>query len=149
MRTLTCILVAGLLLPSPAFAQTAADSAAIRTTVLDYVDGWWSGDVERMERCLHPDLVKRVVFTHDVTGRSLMNSITKSDMIEYTRAGGGSAEIEQKGEVTVTVVAVEGSIANVIATSARYVDYLHLAKWNGQWLIVNVLWGPHAQVTQE
>jgi len=143
------MLLVGLFLPSPALAQTAADSAAIRATVLDYVDGWWSGDVERMERCLHPDLVKRIVFAHDATGRSLMNSITKSDMVEYTRAGGGSAELEQKGAVTVTVVAIEGSIANVIATSARYVDYLHLAKWNEQWLIVNVLWAPRAQGARE
>jgi hypothetical protein len=105
------------------------------------VDGWWTGDVDRMERCLHPDLVKRIVVTHEATGRSLMNSITKSDMVEYTRGGGGSAEIDQKGKVDVSILALKGGIANVIATSDRYVDYLHLAKWNGRWLIVNVLWG--------
>ena len=38
-------------------------------------------------------------------------------------------------------VALESGIANVIATSARYVDYLHLVKWDGRWLILNVLWG--------
>jgi hypothetical protein len=145
MRTLAALFVINLLLPSSILAQTPADSAAIRAAVLDYVDGWWDGDVERMERCLHPDLVKRIVFAHEQTGRSLMNSSTKSDMLEYTRAGGGSAEIDQKGKVTVTVVAVEGGIANVIATSARYVDYLHLAKWNDRWVIVNVLWGPNSE----
>lgn len=129
---------------SPAVAQTAADTAAIHETVLDYVDGWWAGDVDRMERCLHPDLVKRIIVTHEGTGRSLMNSISKSDMVEYTRAGGGSAEIERKGEVEVTVVSIDGGIANVVATSARYVDYLHVAKWNGRWLIVNVLWAPRS-----
>ncbi len=141
MRSVGAMLVISLLSLSPAAAQTAADTAAIHQTVLDYVDGWWTGDVDRMERCLHPDLVKRIVVTHEGTGRSLMNSITKSDMVEYTRGGGGSAEIDQKGEVDVSIVALEGGIANVIATSARYVDYLHLATWNGRWLIVNVLWG--------
>ena len=144
MRTFGAAFLLGLLWPSPAGAQTAADSAAIHQTVLDYVDGWWAGDVERMERSLHPDLVKRIVVTHEGTGRSLLNSTTKSAMVEYTRAGGGSAEIEQKGEVEVTLVALEGNIANVIASSARYLDYLHLAKWDGRWVIVNVLWAARA-----
>ena len=141
MRPTGIILLLGVSWLLPASAQTAADTSAIREAVLDYVDGWWAGDAERMERCLHPDLVKRSVWTHRGTGRSLLSSDTKSAMVEYTRAGGGSAEIDEKGEVEVRLVALEGGIANVIATSARYVDYLHLAKWDGRWLIVNVLWG--------
>ena len=144
MRTFGALLLVSLLWPSPAGAQTAADTAAIHATVVDYVDGWWTGDVDRMERSLHPDLVKRIVGTHPGTGRSLLNSVTKSAMVEYTRAGGGSAEIEQKGKVEVELVAIEGGIANVIATSARYLDYLHLAKWDGRWVIVNVLWAGRA-----
>lgn len=124
-----------------AVGQTPADSAAIRQTVLDYVDGWWTGDTVRMERALHPALVKRSLFTLEATGQSMLNEIGKYDMVEYTRAGGGSAEPDEKGEVTVTIQNVHGEIANVVATSARFVDYLHLAKWNGRWVIVNVLWG--------
>ncbi len=122
-------------------AQSPIDSTAIRDVVLDYVDGWWTGDAERMQRALHPDLVKRNVFVNRETGRSMMNSATRYDMVEYTRAGGGSAEPEQKGEVQIHIVALHGDIANVVATSARYVDYLHLARWNDRWVIVNVLWG--------
>ena len=126
---------------TPVSAQTQADSTAIHEVVLDYVDGWWTGDAERMESALHPDLVKRIVFTHEATGRSMMNSSTNYEMVEYTRAGGGSAEPEQKGEVEIRILALHGEIANVLATSARYVDYLHLAKWDGKWVIMNVLWG--------
>jgi hypothetical protein len=137
---LTLLLIV-LLAPRPVAAQTADETGAVEQAVLDYVEGWWAGDVTRMERSLHPDLVKRIVFTHEATGRSMINSITKSDMVEYTRAGGGSEHPEQKGEVEVMVLRVDGNIATVVATSARYVDYLHLAKWNGSWVIVNVLWG--------
>ena len=144
MRTFGALLLLGFIWLTPAGAQTAADSTAIHDTVLDYVDGWWAGDVERMERSLHPDLVKRIVVAHEGTGRSLLNSITKSAMVEYTRAGGGSAEPEQKGEVEVQLVALESNIANVIATSSRFLDYLHLAKWDGRWVIVNVLWAARA-----
>jgi hypothetical protein len=144
MRTFGTLLLVGLFWPAPAGAQTSADTVAIHQTVLDYVDGWWAGDAEQMERSLHPDLVKRNLVTHEGTGRSLLNSTTKSAMVEYARAGGGTATIDQKGEIEVELVALEGNIANVIATSARYVDYLHLAKWDDRWVILNVLWAARA-----
>ena len=37
----------------------SAEEAAIRATVLDYVQGWYDGDAARMERALHPELAKR------------------------------------------------------------------------------------------
>jgi len=39
---------------------TEADKAAIRQTALDYIEGWYEGNSERMERALHPDLAKRI-----------------------------------------------------------------------------------------
>jgi hypothetical protein len=32
---------------------------AVRSVVMDYVEGWFEGDADRMERALHPELVKR------------------------------------------------------------------------------------------
>jgi hypothetical protein len=32
---------------------------AVRSAVMDYVEGWFEGDAGRMERALHPELVKR------------------------------------------------------------------------------------------
>src|SRR4051812_14973787 len=45
-----------------AHVPTAADSAAIKATALDYIEGWYTGDAERMERALHPELAKRIVY---------------------------------------------------------------------------------------
>ena len=140
-RTGVALLLCLAVSSASATAQTHDDNAAIREAILDYVEGWWTGDAARMEGSLHPDLVKRIVFEHEATGRSMLNTASKNDMVEHTRAGGGSKNPEQKGEVDVTIVDVSGDIATAIATSARYVDYLHLAKWNGRWVIVNVLWG--------
>src|SRR5262249_46471729 len=33
--------------------------AAIKQTALDYIEGWYEGDAERMERAVHPELAKR------------------------------------------------------------------------------------------
>ncbi len=53
-RTLLALLVTTVLLPA---AQTQADdNAAIKQTALDYIEGWYEGNAERMQRALHPDL---------------------------------------------------------------------------------------------
>ena len=46
-------LIGLLLFATPLCAQTAADTASIHATALDYIDGYYGGNVERMERALH------------------------------------------------------------------------------------------------
>jgi len=85
---LSCfLLVAGCML---AEAQTKEDSIAITTCMLDYIEGWYDGDIDRMDKALHRDLVKRNIVTIEQTGGSFIQSLTKSMMLEYTRAGGGT-----------------------------------------------------------
>ena len=52
----------------------------IRQTVLDYFEGWFDGDAARMDRALHPDLVKRRA------GEEL-GVTTKPRMVELTEHG--------------------------------------------------------------
>jgi hypothetical protein len=140
LRTLLAVVVAGAMLATSAHAQTSADSAAIRATAMDYIEGWYSGDPVRMERALHPELAKRVVTTDATTGRSQLESIGAMTLVLRTRAGGGSrtpAERQQK-DFTLLDVFNGAAVAKIVASD--WVDYLELAKWNGRWVIVNVLW---------
>ena len=51
MRLLVAIVLAGtVLLPSSGRAATTADSSAIRQIALDYIEGWYAGDAERVDR---------------------------------------------------------------------------------------------------
>lgn len=74
--------------PMTVHAQTAADSAAIRATALDYIDGWWEGNAERMERAVHPDLAKRIVNT-DPRGGNVLGHQSAMTLVLNTRRGGG------------------------------------------------------------
>ena len=140
-RTPLVLLALAALAAAPALhAQTAADSAGIRAAALDYIEGWYAGDGARMERALHPELAKRNVFTDPQARRSRLIQMSALTLINQTRAGGGSdiPAAERKSEVTILDV-FQGA-ASVRVRAATWVDYMHLAKFNGRWVIVNVLW---------
>lgn len=129
-----------LIAAKPVRAQvTAADSAGIRAAALDYIEGWYAGDAERMTRALHPQLAKRIV--NSVAGReSTLGDMTAETLIGYTRGGGGKSTPAEKQRKDVRILDVFGGAASVRVDAADWVDYLQLGRWNGEWKIVNVLW---------
>ena len=125
---------------APARAQTAADSAAIRATALDYIEGWYEGNPERMERALHPELAKRIVMTDAKCGRSRLDQMSAMSLVKGTRAGYGKETPADKRQKDVTILDVFENAASVKVVASDWIDYLHMGKSNGKWLIVNVLW---------
>ena len=123
----------------PLGAQTAADSAAIRATAMDYMMGWYTGDTVRMGRALHPELAKRIVNT-DSTGTSRLSHMGADRLIEGTRRGYGKETPADQRTADARILDIFGNTASVRATMQSWVDYMHMAKWNGRWVIVNVLW---------
>jgi ketosteroid isomerase-like protein len=100
--------------------------------VRDYFEGWFDGDVERMERALHDDLVKR--------GPSLAVT-SKERMLALTAQGEGRADGTDR-RLDIRVEDVHGDIANVTVDSAVYREYVQLARTAEGWRIVNTLWRP-------
>jgi len=145
MKTIKLILILFILTGATLFAQADDDKKAIKEAVLNYLEGWYDGDVDRMKKALHPELAKRAMSTLPQTGTSFINTATKSMMIEYTRAGFGKQTPREKLNNTVEVLDIYNGIATVKAVSYDYVDYCHLVKQDGEWKILNVLWDrvPH------
>ena len=124
---------------SNATCQAAADSAAIRQTALDYIQGWYTGDGARMERALHPELAKRIVHS-DSLGRYRLDSQSAMTLVQNTRSGGGkdTPPADRHDDVKILDIFRNAAVARVDAS--YWVDYLQLARWRGRWVIVNVLW---------
>ncbi|HET9532775.1 MAG TPA: nuclear transport factor 2 family protein [Blastocatellia bacterium] len=144
MRNL-CLLFVFLLLTlaSAADAQTTAsnaDAAAIRQTALDYIEGWYEGNAERMERALHPELAKRIVRTNPQNNQSRLDQMSAMSLVQGTRRGGGKNTPKERQQKDVTILDVYENAASVKVIASDWIDYLHMAKFNGRWVIVNVLW---------
>ena len=131
-----------LLMPLGAQAQAAADSNGIRQAALDYIEGYYEGDGARMERALHPELAKRIVRTND-QGRSQLGQMSAMTLVQITRNGGGKDTPAQERRKDVTILDIYQNAASAKIYASGWVDYLHLAKWNGRWVIVNLLWELH------
>ena len=124
---------------SLARAQSPADTAAIKQTALDYIEGWYEGNAERMERALHPELAKRIVRTNQA-GNSRLDQMSAMSLVLGTRRGGGKNTPAEKQQKDVTILDVYENAASVKVVASDWIDYLHMAKSNGRWVIVNVLW---------
>jgi hypothetical protein len=100
------------------------DEKAIKSTVLDYFEGWFDGDAGRMERALHPQLAKRSL------GNGTLDEDTAPEMIEATAAGSGKHRDPGERRIDIDVVEIYGPIR----------EYLHLGQTDEGWKIVNALW---------
>ena len=140
-RPITLILLTlALALPAGAVQQQPNEEAAIRATALDYVEGWYTGDAARMERALHPELAKRIVNTNPQNKRSSLSQQSAMTLVQSTRNGGGKDTPPEQMQKDVVILDIFQNVASVRATMSGWIDYMHMAKWNGRWVIVNVLW---------
>jgi hypothetical protein len=104
-------------------------SDPITQTVLDYFEGWYDGDVERMDRALHPELLKR----------SPRGITSRERMLELTARGEGKADGTDRS-LDIRIDDVAEDIASVTVVSAVYHEYVHLLKTADGWRIANTLW---------
>ncbi len=121
-------------------AQTSADTTGIRATALNYVEGWYEGNADRMAKALHPELVKRIVVRDTTTGKSMVQGMGTSVLVNSTRHGYGKETPKERQQKDVSVLDIFGNAASVKAVMADWIDYMHMAKVDGRWVIVNVLW---------
>jgi hypothetical protein len=134
------VVLAVMLAYAPAEAQTAQDSAAIRSTALDYIDGYWSGDAQRMASALHPELVKRIRGADPSTGREWIDDQGASRLVRGTARGGGRETPRADRRSDVRILDIFHNTASVRVDAGLWVDYMHMVRWGGRWVIINVLW---------
>jgi hypothetical protein len=123
----------------PSEADNAAITAAVR--------GYACND----RRILHPELAKRTVGTVRVPSPEWLSPAwPPGDKLYQLSALGLGQQLQLQEEpgyaVTIYDRVANGASAKVDSLAHVNVDYLHIAKWNGEWLVVNVLWALRPEV---
>jgi hypothetical protein len=117
-----------------AAGRVDATHQAIERAARDYVEGWYEGSAERMRRALHPELAKRSVAKGEAG--TTLRSVTAVALIDGAKA----RPLAPGQRVTVEILDVHGPLATVKIASPLFVDYAHMALWNGEWKVLNVAW---------
>ncbi len=66
--------------------QKTSEEAAVRATVTDYIEGYYTGDATRMEKSLHPHYLKHTISGSD--GQLKMTEKTGLQMVQDVRSNG-------------------------------------------------------------
>jgi hypothetical protein len=120
--------------------QNPDDTAAVKAAALEYIEGWYAGDAQRIEKVLHPDLVRRTLRIDPQTGTTYLMFDGSRDFISLTGEHQGKPGAKQQEDIV--VLDVYRNAAMVRVTAASWVDYMQMARWNGKWVIVDLLWEP-------
>ncbi|MBA3351288.1 MAG: nuclear transport factor 2 family protein [Blastocatellia bacterium] len=139
MNKLILFLAISFLFVMPISAQVDSEREAIRRAALNYAEGWYEGNADKMESSLHPDLAKRIVRTND-KGQSGLNQMSALSLVQGTRTGSGKQTPTAEQQKDVAILDVIGGAATVKLEMRDWVDYMHVGKFNGKWVIVNVFW---------
>ena len=119
------------------------DRAAVEAAALDYVEGIYNADPSRIERSVHPQLTKRG-FWRDSADKPWGPKLTMT--YEQLVALSKTWNADKKRDISikrVDVYEVLDQTASAKITAQWGIDYLHLAKYDGRWKIINIVWQAH------
>lgn len=125
----------------PLGAQTAADSAGVRAAVMDYVEAIYRVDTARIVRSVHPDMAKRGYYIPRNQTAYTNSPMTYAQLINVAKTFNAKGNINaETAAKQVTILDILDQTASIKLVASWGIDYMHLAKYDGRWMIVNVLW---------
>lgn len=124
-------------------SRPTGDRAAVEQAALDYVEAIYMSDVSRIERSVHPQLTKRG-FWRDAPAQPWGPQTTMSydQLVSLTKTWNAKKDRDTTIK-RVDVYEVLDQTASAKVTAMWGIDYMHLAKYDGRWKIINILWQAH------
>lgn len=132
-------LAALLAAPGLGAAQTP-DRAGVERAALDYLEGFYEGSTDKIRRGVHPDVVK-VGFAREDDGGYRRVAMSFQQMLDFAtdvKESGRFPDEDAPKRVEVLDALDQTAVAKVYAWWGS--DYLTMARHDGRWMIVQVLW---------
>ena len=114
-------------------------SALVRLAALDYLEGIYNAEPDRIRRSVHPTLVKRGFSRQAGSGAYTESPMTFEQLLKVAETWNREKKRDTSiKDVKVLDVLDQTAVAQVRA--AWGVDHMLLAKYDGRWQIVQILW---------
>ena len=146
MKTYALLLIAALILAVPVLmgTNTAADEAdreAVREAVLDYVEGIYNVEPDRIKRSVAPDLAKVGYWRAKESTEYGEGRMTYEQLVELAGKWNSQGRVDaETAPKEIEIYDIMDMTATVKLSASWGIDYMHLAKIDGKWMIKNVLW---------
>ena len=122
------------------FKASEEEINAVRQASLDYVESVYEVNPAKAERSVHPDLVKRGFFIKKGETAYSPHTMTFAELVELAKTYNKNGSVPKDAPKEVVVYDVSDQTASAKVTAIWGIDYLHLAKYEGKWKIINILW---------
>ncbi len=120
-------------------AQTE-DETAVKQAAMDYIEAVYNVNPAQAERSVHPELVKRGFFIKKGETDYSPHSMTFAQLVDLAKTYNKNGNVPKDAPKEVVVFDVSDQTASVKVTAVWGIDYMHLAKYDGKWKIINILW---------
>lgn len=147
-RLVLMTLALALALSTAGKAQNSPDKEAVRQAVLDYVEGIYEVDHKRIERSVHPDLAKRGFYVKRGETAYTGAVMTFAQLVDLAKTWNKDGNrVPKNAPKEVVIYDVLDQTASAKLTAVWGIDYMQLAKYDGKWMIVNILWQTHPKAS--
>ena len=143
MNKLMMIAIASLMLCLGMQDPLASERKAVERAVLDYVEGVYEVKPAYIERSVHPDLAKIGYGKRSAEQPYQAIPMTYEQLVELAGQYNANGRIGDDAPKKVELLDVLDQTASAKLTAAWGIDYMHLAKLDGTWKIMHVLWQTH------
>ncbi|HEY7785380.1 MAG TPA: nuclear transport factor 2 family protein [Pyrinomonadaceae bacterium] len=141
LTTFGALLLTVIVSHSTIYAQDQADREGVRMAVLDYVEGIYNVEPSRIERSVSSKLAKSGFYRgpNDQTYRD-SSVMTFEQLVKLAGSWNKDGKLRKDAPKEITIFDVLDKTATAKLVAEWGIDYLHLAKLDGKWMIVNVIW---------
>ena len=121
-------------------AQSNEDKEGVRQAALDYIESIYEVNPGKAERSVHPDLAKRGFFLKPGENAYMPLTMTYTQLVDLAKNYNKNGRVPKDAPKEVVIFEVSDQTASAKVTATWGIDYLHLAKYDGKWKIINILW---------
>ena len=124
----------------------ATERAAVKQAALDYVEGIYNVQPERIERSVHPSLNKRGFYKKDASSPYVESPMTYEQLVKLASSWNKDGKRDTSVK-DIAILDVLDQTAVVKLTASWGIDYMFLGKFDGTWKITQILWQSHPPKT--
>jgi hypothetical protein len=114
------------------------DKQLIERAILNYVEAFYETDTSKLYKSVAKDFSKRGYYTSK--GTVVEAKMTFQQLIDLAKKWKQYETITASTPKKITVFDIMDKTASAKLEAKWGIDYFHLAKKDGDWIIINVLW---------